>query len=693
MSNSKSFEGFEVFYNGLLMSLKMLKVIFLWTFIIYLIGGLVGSYLYLGHFAAKGTIIFYKAKILNSFASFSNKIFHLNWTNTDGTIAETTAGYIANNKEIADFAASNVLEVVFIYKCALFIFILLPIGLFYFKKKSEKQSEKKYIKGAKYLRKDDFLERLKETKDQTFLPFGSLVKTDIFGTVEKGEDDTPYQLEMPRKCETKHTSIFGRPGSGKTVLMSGLIAKLKSTENFKGIIYCYKGDYVGRFYNPETDLLFNPLDNRSMNWPIFNEIKTRVDIEMVAGSLIPIMASDDEKDQFFKGGAKNVFTGLLLYLFNNGLTSNKDIWEHVSKTDEDIVNLLKITPGAEKALKSIGALNSGQASGVFGTFSKHTSCFEFMQHMEGNFSIQDWLDNGTGFIFLSNYENMKEILKPVLSLFIDLLGRRLLSMPDDDDRSIYFKLDEVHTLQKLGSIVDILTLIRSKGGKIFLGTQSYAQLDQIYGNKVRDSMVNSCGNSVVMALSGDKQQKIAAETFTKVEFYESNKTSSMGVSDFKDGMSIATQRKKEPLVMESDIKFLPELTCLAGFANFDGIVRSELTYVEYEEINIAFDMRPDLILESQENLPAPPKKKKKKKGSNNSGPRFLSLEEEVKQIDYDAIAAQVNHNEITEQMIPDEMAEQVNHDEMNAQMASDEMAEQVNNDEMIAQMSHDEMNV
>ena len=646
MSKSSTFEGFEVFYNGLLMSLKMVKRLIAWTFYLYILGGFVCSYLYVGHLATRAIFVFYTAKIINA-AQLTNKTIYLNWINYDGTVAKSSAAYIANNKEIADFVTLNLFNVLFVFECSLVIFLLLPVGLFFFKNKAVDQSKKKYIKGAKFLTEQAFIKRLKKTKDQTFLPFGSLVKTDIFGTVEEAEDDTPYQLEMPTKCETKHTSIFGRPGSGKTVLMSGLIAKIKSTENFKGIIYCYKGDYVGRFYNPEKDLLFNPLDKRSMNWPIFNEIETRVDLEMLAGSLFPIMASDDEKEQYFKGGAKNVFVSILLYLFNNGLTSNKDIWEHVSKTDEDIVNLLKITPGGEKALKSIGSLGSGQASGIFGTFMKHTGCFEFMQHMEGNFSLQDWLDNGTGFIFLSNYENMKEILKPILSLFIDLLGRRLLSMPDDD-RSIYFKLDELHTLQKLGSIVDILTLARSKGGKIFIGTQSYSQLDQIYGEKVRNSMVNSCGNSVVMALKGDKEQKIASDTFTKVEFYESNKTSSMGVSDFKDGMSIATQRKNEPLLTAADIKFLPELTCLAEFANYDGIVRSKLTYVEYEYINKSFDMRPDLILERQENLAAPPKKKK---GSNNSDDtRFIPLEEEVEHIDYDEIAEQMNHDEINDYM-------------------------------------------
>jgi type IV secretory pathway TraG/TraD family ATPase VirD4 len=48
---------------------------------------------------------------------------------------------------------------------------------------------------------------------------------------------------------------------------------------------------------------------------------------------------------------------------------------------------------------------------------------------------------------------VQDTLKPILSLFIDLIGRRLLSMKDDYHRRIFFFLDELGTLQKLSSIL------------------------------------------------------------------------------------------------------------------------------------------------------------------------------------------------------------------------------------------------
>ncbi len=69
----------------------------------------------------------------------------------------------------------------------------------------------------------------------------------------------------------------------------------------------------------------------------------------------------------------------------------------------------------------------------------------------------------------------------MLSLFIDFMGRKLLSLDDDENRSIYFILDEFGTLQKMPTIVDILTQARSKGGRVFLGTQDFSKIDEIYG--------------------------------------------------------------------------------------------------------------------------------------------------------------------------------------------------------------------
>ena len=72
-------------------------------------------------------------------------------------------------------------------------------------------------------------------------------------------------------------------------------------------------------------------------------------------------------------------------------------------------------------------------------------------------------------IYVTNYADIRDTLKPILTLFIDLLGRKLLSLADSHTRRVFFMLDEVNTLQKMSTLLDLLTLSRSKGGVCLFG--------------------------------------------------------------------------------------------------------------------------------------------------------------------------------------------------------------------------------
>ncbi len=46
----------------------------------------------------------------------------------------------------------------------------------------------------------------------------------------------------------------------------------------KGIVYDNKGEYFAEFFDPEKDMLFNPLDQRSLGWNLFNELCSYPDL-------------------------------------------------------------------------------------------------------------------------------------------------------------------------------------------------------------------------------------------------------------------------------------------------------------------------------------------------------------------------------------------------------------------------------
>lgn len=99
-------------------------------------------------------------------------------------------------------------------------------------------------------------------------------------------------------------------------------------------------------------------------------------------------------------------------------------------------------------------------------------------------------------ILITNCADEEDTLKPTLFLFIDMMGRKLLSLPDAHDRRVFFMIDEFGTLQRLSTILDLLTLSRSKGGCVFIGIQDYGKIDKLCSREIRQSIVNACGRGV-----------------------------------------------------------------------------------------------------------------------------------------------------------------------------------------------------
>ena len=494
----------------------------------------------------------------------------MRYRNPDGSVIATTAGSLAEHPGVKRFAQDNLKQAGYIYLACGLVFLLWPLVAGRFRRRARAQADRQYIRGSKLMTARQFTRLAKKRKQVLDLPFGS--------------------VRMPRAEEVKHTFVIGRPGSGKTQLLTPILQRLKQRGE-RAVVYDYKGDYVSRFYNPDTDLIFNPLDLRSVGWNLFSEIKSRPDIDAISYSLIPPALSNS--DPFWRDAARGVFAGILHYLHDHNLTTNAAIWQHVSADGGQIAAQLKRTPGGQAGFRYIESPNSRQALGVFAVMMQKARCFEYLTGQDGDFCIGDWVANGRGMIFITNYENVQDTLRPMLSLFIDLLGRRLLSMADDYRRRLFFLLDEFGTLQRLDAMVKLLTGSRSKGGCVFLGIQDIGQLDALYGRDLRKSIVNACGNAAIFAVGDPDNARFLSARISDTEYTEMETSYSMGVEDFRDGTSLSQRKRKEPLFLPADIMRLPDMTAIVKFANSDYLL-SRFTYRGVADVNPRFALRDDL---------------------------------------------------------------------------------------------------
>jgi hypothetical protein len=571
-TKGEDFEGFETWINAFKMKCKMHSRLLLILFLLHI----VIFALSLNYTSTYDTTVAAKWAIANTFQKLSYPHFKMKFPNPDGTIVSSNAGIIASDPWIRSCAKKELSRIKWNhFKIVIALLLVYPFLIMHFKIRSKKQSNRRYIRGSRIVTREEYLNQVKKRNERVDLPFGS--------------------VRMPVSAEPKQTFIIGKPGKGKTVLLSGVLERLKERQE-KAIAYDFKGDYVSKFYDPEVDLIFNPLDARSLGWRVMNELETHMDIDAVSASLVP--PAPHNSNPYWNDAARDVFAGILHYLFQEGFTHNKEIWNMVTSETGHIVSCLKETAGGARGLKHIEDIDSKTTSGILSVLMQYAKCFEYMSNNDGNFRIKEWLNNSKGMIFISNYADVQETLRPILSLFIDLLARRLLSLPDNPEFKTFFLLDEFGTLQRLPTIIKLLTLSRSKGGCVFLGIQDFGQIDDIYNKENRQTIINSCSNTVAFSLSGDAAN-IAANAIGPVEYIEINKVKSMGVSDYRDGISLNEQKRKELLFLPSDLSNLKDLRGIVRFANYDYIL-SDWNYKEYEPRNEPLVLRKDLFLRSAE---------------------------------------------------------------------------------------------
>jgi len=94
----------------------------------------------------------------------------------------------------------------------------------------------------------------------------------------------PYELAgvpYPLRAETQHTMFVGSTGSGKTQGIAKVIAQIKARKD-RAVVYDKMRSFPEQFYDPEHDIILNPLDARCPAWDIFADARHIVDWENMA---------------------------------------------------------------------------------------------------------------------------------------------------------------------------------------------------------------------------------------------------------------------------------------------------------------------------------------------------------------------------------------------------------------------------
>ncbi len=428
--------------------------------------------------------------------------------------------------------------------------------------------------------------RLKGPELMTPQEFNNQVRGDGIGIKTDG---MRAMIRIPERAEAQHMQIIGDTGAGKTAIMLQILRQIK-TRGDSAIVYDPAREFVQRFYDPKNgDVILNPLDKRCPYWGPAEELRRRSEAKALAVSLF--QPPQDKKGEFFIESPQKIFAFLMAY----GPTP-----EELVKWMSDPQEIDRRVKGTEHA-HLIDPKAEHQRAGVLGSLGLVADSLRLLPkkgHGNGDWSATEWAKTRQGWIFITSLPAEREALRPLQSLWIDLLVLRLLNEPKEGQKRAWFVIDELASLQKLPQLHTAITENRKSNNPVILGFQGKAQLEYLYGH-LAEVMLSQPATSIWLKTKEPTAGEWVSKFIGKVEIERLRETHFDGS---RAGRNFALDRQIEPLVMESEISGLPDLHAYMKYENF--VTRFSFPYFDMPVVTSDFDLRdtPD------DKLPYDPKK-------------------------------------------------------------------------------------
>ena len=377
---------------------------------------------------------------------------------------------------------------------------------------------------------------------------------------------SPYALTLagipiPPLDETKHFKIIGTTGTGKSTAIRELLTKALARGD-RAVIADPDGGYAAKYYNPDRgDVILNPFDPRAARWDLFAEVVLPQDADQLARSFIH---DCDGEDRIWRGFARTYVSSILRQLHRLEQHDLGSLYHLVvAATEEELGDLLQGTP----AYRFLGKKGGKFLESVQSVTIQHLSAIEHLARQpekEGPaLSVRNWIREGRGVLFLPYHANEIASLSNVISAWMRLAIFETLSVPEGDQR-IWFVIDELDALGTIDGLKDALTRLRKFGGRCILGFQSIAQVRGAYGEAQSQSIVENCGNTVILRCSASERggtAEFASRLIGKREVMRKQKSVTHSSERlFSSSHTVSEQIHTEDAVMASEIEQLPDLS-------------------------------------------------------------------------------------------------------------------------------------
>jgi hypothetical protein len=366
--------------------------------------------------------------------------------------------------------------------------------------------------------------------------------------------------------ETKHFKMIGTTGTGKSTAIEEIL-RTALERGDRAVIADPDGGYLKRFYDEKRhDTVLNPFDARSVKWDLFGEIESSFDVEELARALIP---DHEGADRSWRAYARTFFTSVTRQAHDAGIRDVGELYRLlvVAETGE-LRTLVAGTP----AQPFLDQHNTRMFDSIRSVTSSAVGALDFIARQDSPaFSVRRWVKDETpGVLFIPYKAGQIAALRAPISAWMRLAIFETMNQeetPDeresDEARRLWFVVDELDALGQIDGLKDALARLRKFGGRCILGFQSIAQVSSTYGHGDAHTIVENCGNTLILRCSaseGGGTARFASQLIGEREIVRETVSRSRRATEFLGSVSRSEHFAVEPAVMPSQIEQLPDLT-------------------------------------------------------------------------------------------------------------------------------------
>jgi len=378
---------------------------------------------------------------------------------------------------------------------------------------------------------------------------------------------------VPAQDETKHFKLIGTTGTGKSTAIHEIMTSALSRGD-RAVIADPDGGYLQRFYRPDRgDVVLNPFDPRSVTWDLFSEIKSEYDVEQLARSLIP---DHEGQDRIWRGYARTFFTAVTRQAHEAGTRDVEELYRLLVVADTaELRGLVRGTP----AQPFLDEDNSRMFDSIRSVTGSAVEALQYVgrQTAQG-FSVRRWVREKTpGVLFIPYKAGQIAALRSTISAWMRLAIFEAMDQDEprdvdsrDSNSRLWFVVDELDALGQIDGLKDALARLRKFGGRCVLGFQSIAQVSNTYGQGEAHTIVENCGNTLILRCSaseGGGTARFASQLIGDREVRHATVSRSRRLTELFGSVTHSEHLSVEPAVLPSQVEQLPDLTGYLKYAS------------------------------------------------------------------------------------------------------------------------------